>query len=176
MANLTSSLGDWGYFDIEDFTRVIYKIISGAQTGVDRGALDAAMDLHMQYGGWCPKGRKAEDGKIPARYAYLMETRSFQYPNRTEKNIRDSDATLIVCWGTPTGGTALTIRLCEKLKKPYCVADMMGTPLAKVVSWLGTYKPRTLNVAGPRASKHPTIDIQGRARVFVKEVLFMQPH
>lgn len=91
------------------------KIISGGQTGVDRAALDAALQLGIPCGGWCPKGRKAKDGPIPDRYP-LKETESGSYPVRTEMNVRDSDGTLILTWGRPTGGTALTVRLARRHK------------------------------------------------------------
>src|SRR5438552_18876277 len=84
-------------------------IHSGGQTGVDRAALDVALELGLPCGGWCPKGRRAEDGPIPARYP-LIETSSPFYPQRTKRNVLDSDGTLILTFGCPTGGTALTIR------------------------------------------------------------------
>jgi hypothetical protein len=85
-----------------------FKIISGGQTGVDRAALDAALALNIPCGGWCPKGRKAEDGPIPERYP-LQETSSADYRVRTEKNVTDSDGTLILTRGPVTGGTAYTV-------------------------------------------------------------------
>jgi hypothetical protein len=99
------------------------KIISGGQTGVDRAALDVALELGLPCGGWCPKGRRAEDGKIPGRYP-LEETSSAEYPVRTQLNVEDSDGTLILSWGSPTGGTALTIKLARRLKKPYLLIDL----------------------------------------------------
>jgi len=85
-------------------------IISGGQTGVDRGALDAAARLGIAHGGWCPRGRRAEDGEIPERYR-LRETPSRRYAQRTAWNVRDSDATLVLIEGDLAGGTALTVRL-----------------------------------------------------------------
>src|SRR3954454_8651242 len=90
------------------------KIVSGGQTGVDRAALDVALALGIPCGGWCPKGRKAEDGPIEDRYP-LSETPSSDYRQRTLWNIRDSDATLILTWGEPTGGTLLTVKECRKV-------------------------------------------------------------
>jgi hypothetical protein len=79
-------------------TSTLEKIISGGQTGVDRGALDAALEASFPCGGWCPKGRKAEDGPIPARYP-LKEMDGPAYRLRTERNVRDSDGTLILFFG-----------------------------------------------------------------------------
>jgi len=104
---------------------MIAKLVSGGQTGVDRAALDAAIELGVPCGGWCPKGRKAEDGVVPARYP-LAETPSACYAQRTRWNIRDSDATLILTWGKPTGGTLLTLNECCKMGRPHLVIDLVG--------------------------------------------------
>src|SRR5436305_1193025 len=85
-----------------------FTIFSGGQTGVDRAALDVALELGIPCSGWCPRGRRAEDGTIPPRYP-LQETRSLAYPVRTRWNVRDSDGTLILTRGRPDRGTALTI-------------------------------------------------------------------
>jgi predicted Rossmann-fold nucleotide-binding protein len=129
------------------------KIISGGQTGVDRAALDVALELDIPCGGWCPKRRRAEDGRIPQRY-HLKETASTSYPVRTEMNVSDSDGTLILTWGSPTGGTATTLKLAKKFKKPYLVVDLSKNhdPLF-VTEWAKTNKVKVLNVAGPRESK-----------------------
>ena len=103
---------------------MIEKIISGGQTGVDRAALDVALELGIPCGGWCPKGRLAEDGPIPLRYP-LEETRSKKYPTRTKKNVLAADATLILTRGAADRGTALTIRLAEKYDKPHSVVDFV---------------------------------------------------
>src|SRR5437660_8982603 len=96
------------------------KLISGGQTGVDRAALDVAIELGLPCGGWCPKGRRAEDGRIPGRYP-LKETPSWVYPQRTEWNIRDSDGTLVLTLSRATGGTALTIHLAKSMRKPVLI-------------------------------------------------------
>ncbi|NJN47734.1 MAG: molybdenum cofactor carrier [Candidatus Competibacteraceae bacterium] len=138
--------------------RVLGKIVSGGQTGVDRAVLDAALDLGMPCGGWCPKGRLAEDGVIPSRYP-LTETHSSKYPFRTAYNVRDSDATLILTRGEPTGGTALTAHLAASYRKPLWVVDLQqGLAVKPVVEWI-TRRPavQVLNVAGPRESQCPGI-------------------
>lgn len=153
------------------------KIISGGQTGVDRAALDAAQlfnlrqfaepdNFRLAIGGWCPKGRLAEDGPILASLP-LEETPSAEYPQRTEWNIRDSDATLILTRGLPTGGTARTVESCRKRRKPHLVVDLNSGALSAmehhVVAWLeGSKEIRVLNVAGPRESKCPGIYEQAR--------------
>jgi hypothetical protein len=136
---------------------VISKIISGGQTGVDRAALDVAMELGIECGGWCPKGRRAEGRPIPKRYP-LKETPSTAYPQRTKRNVLDSDATLILTLRQPQGGTALTIRLARHLNKPWKVVRVNGAlDVEAVRSWLERKKIRILNVAGPRESENPGI-------------------
>jgi hypothetical protein len=136
---------------------VIAKIISGGQTGVDRAALDVAMELGIECGGWCPKGRRAEGRPIPKRYP-LKETPSTAYPQRTKRNVSDSDATLVLTLRPPQGGTALTIRLARSLKKACKVVKLNGAPDVEAVrSWLQRKKIRILNVAGPRESENPGI-------------------
>lgn len=147
------------------------KIISGGQTGVDRGALDAAMALGIPHGGWCPRGRRAEDGRVPAIYA-LAETDSPEYAARTERNVLDADATLILCRGRPSGGTKLTLRLAQRHRKPRLVVDLHAPAPAKVGRWLAQRRPATLNVAGPRESQAPGINEQ--ARSFLLELLSCQ--
>jgi hypothetical protein len=133
------------------------QIVSGGQTGVDRGALDAAIALGIPHGGWCPAGRLAEDGQIPPEYA-LTESRSPDYASRTEQNVRDSDATLILYRSRLSGGTELTRRLAERLEKPYLLVDLANRPAEKtVLVWLEEHDVRDLNVAGPRESAWPGI-------------------
>jgi hypothetical protein len=147
----------------------IEKIVSGGQTGVDRGALDAAIDLGVPYGGWCPHGRRAEDGRIPARYA-LVETAATAYAVRTERNVRDSDGTLVLCVGAPRRGTALTCDIARRLRKPLRVVDVTHPPpLADLRMWITTSAIRVLNVAGPRESAQP--GMQRHARAFVTALL-----
>jgi predicted Rossmann fold nucleotide-binding protein DprA/Smf involved in DNA uptake len=136
---------------------VIERIVSGGQTGVDRAALDAAQALGIPCGGWCPRGRRAEDGVIPSRYP-LRETPRTAYPERTEWNVRDSDGTLVFTWGAPSGGTALTIRLARRYRRPCLVVDLKRTSsMTAIGSWLAAHGIRSLNVAGPRESEAPGI-------------------
>ena len=139
---------------------MIRKIVSGGQTGADRAALDVAIRLGVEHGGWVPRGRKAEDGKLPARYK-LKETPTARYPERTEKNVVDSDATLIVSCGPLTGGSRLTLVLAGRHSKPCLHMDMeKRTPSEaglEVLAWIETHGVETLNVAGPRAGNDPRI-------------------
>lgn len=133
------------------------KIVSGGQTGVDRAALDEAIGAGMAHGGWIPAGRRTEDGPLPEEYD-MTETPSPGYPERTRRNVRDSDATLIITRGDPTGGTALTIEVAKKLGRPFLVLDIAGNPdISAVAGWLIRHRFRTLNVAGPRESTAPGI-------------------
>lgn len=136
------------------------RIISGGQSGADRAALDAAIRLGIPHGGWLPRGRKAEDGPLPARYR-LKETDSDRYRDRTEKNIVDSDGTLIISFGPLTGGSALTESLALRHDRPCLTIDLEEVPRADAViaveKWLQRHGVRTLNVAGPRASNEPRI-------------------
>lgn len=135
----------------------VQKIVSGGQTGVDRGALDAAIALGVEHGGWCPLGRLAEDGVISAVYR-LREADSADYPARTERNVADSDGTLILFRGRLFGGTDLTRRLAVKLGKPYLLVDVAEGPDPQAVGrWLAENEIRVLNVAGPRESSCPGI-------------------
>ena len=148
---------------------VLERIISGGQTGVDRAALDAALDAGMPCGGWCPKGRKAEDGLIDPRYP-LEEAPSAEYALRTQWNMRDSDGTLILTVGEPTGGTALTVLLSDRMGKPFMVADLQQPgPIPPVAEWITANRISVLNIAGPRESTLP--GIYSQAAEFVRQLL-----
>lgn len=145
----------------------IRKVVSGGQTGVDRAALDAALAAGLAIGGWCPRGRRAEDGLIPFCYP-LRETPSRDYRERTRWNVRDSDGTLILTWGPPTGGTALTWRTALRLQRPVLVAELSQDPVVlaeQIDRWAALHRLRILNIAGPRSSQAP------RAAEYVKAVL-----
>lgn len=159
-------------------------MISGGQTGVDRGALDAALKIGVPCGGWCPSDRMAEDGKIPSRYP-VTPLRTGGYAERTSRNVTDSDGTLIIVNGPIAGGTAETVECCTEMQKPYLINDMDAVPLemaivrsvdfishlvapfamAKCQGHAGSRLPSAskasaeafvvVNVAGPRASQWP---------------------
>jgi len=136
---------------------LIQRVTSGGQTGVDRAALDVALELDIECGGWCPKGRRAEDGIIARKYP-LQETPKRDYVQRTEWNVRDSDATLILCRGKPQGGTAKTIIFAVALNKPYLAVNLDRPPDLPVIrDWLRRSEVSVLNVAGPRESQSPGI-------------------
>lgn len=145
------------------------KIVSGGQTGVDRAALDVALARGLPCGGWCPRGRRAEDGPIPNHYP-LLETATEDYPTRTELNVRDTDGTLILTRGRPDGGTGLTRRLARRLGKPCKVVDFeKGPSPRRAAEWVLRHGIAVLNVAGPRESNRP--GIHERAARFLATML-----
>jgi len=143
--------------------------VSGGQTGVDRAALDAAREAGLLRGGWCPRGRLAEDGPLPAEYP-LRETPEADPAQRTAWNVRDSDGTLILLRGAPRGGTALTLTRAAALGRPVLALDLGTEPDPVAVRvWLGRHRIRTLHVAGPRESEAPGIHAASLA--FLRRVL-----
>ena len=148
--------------------RRVMKIVSGGQTGVDRAALDAALELGMAVGGWCPLGRLAEDGRIPEHYP-LSETPTEEYAVRTEWNVRDSDATLVLARGGLSGGTAYTVECADRLGRPCLVVNLDDDPDPDEVRRALSDAIAVLNVAGPRESTSPGIYLV--ARRFLRELL-----
>jgi predicted Rossmann fold nucleotide-binding protein DprA/Smf involved in DNA uptake len=141
----------------------IRKVVSGGQTGADRAALKWAIENNVLHGGYCPKGRLAEDGPIPTSYA-LVETKTDKYPERTKLNVEQSNATLVVVGESKlTRGSKLTVTHAEKKQKPVLVVFAAGAEqpteaqVAEVRSWLEKHDPMVLNVAGSRASTSPNI-------------------
>ncbi|MDH5560410.1 MAG: putative molybdenum carrier protein [Deltaproteobacteria bacterium] len=134
------------------------KIISGGQTGVDRAALDAALNLGIDCGGFCPRGRQAEDGRIDLKYP-LIELSYGGYEDRTLKNVLESDATLVIFYHLLKGGTKKTVDYLKKHQKPYLLVDAQKTPFLEAVESLRIFVKdegiRILNVAGPRQSSTP---------------------
>lgn len=143
-------------------------IFSGGQTGVDRAAWDAALETGLEQDGWVPKGRIAEDGVIPKHYR-CQEIHQTYYAARTVQNLMNADATLILCFDDPSGGTLLTLNLCEKHKRPHLLLNLeketTSAALQKAKEFLDAHQPERLNVAGPRGSSHP--DTYARARTFL---------
>jgi hypothetical protein len=139
---------------------MLKKLISGGQTGADQAALDFAIENKIPHGGWIPKGRITEVGPLPDEYQ-LLEMPTKSYPKRTEKNILDSDGTLIVSHGTVSGGTALTTKLAKKHEKPWMHINLDKVSLEKAGSqlqgWIEQNNIQVMNVAGARASKDEKI-------------------
>ena len=139
---------------------VLQKIISGGQTGVDRTALDFALARGIPHGGWCPRGRLAEDGPIPARYQ-LSETPTSGYAQRTEWNVRDSAGTVIFSIAAaPAGGTKHTAEMAHQHRKPclHLSRERDGAAAArKLLDFLAWHQIKVLNVAGPRQSEEPEV-------------------
>jgi SOS-response transcriptional repressor LexA len=142
----------------------IARIVSGGQTGADRGGLDAAAAVGLPTSGWCPKGRRAEDGAIPPHYLVReLDTRA--YAQRTERNVVDSDATVIFSFGPPTGGSKKTVALARRHGRPHLSVDLAALrtdteAAAAILAWwrtLGRDRGLVLNVAGSRESKAPGI-------------------
>lgn len=145
---------------------MISKLVSGGQTGADRAALDWAIEHNTPHGGWCPKGRRAEDGPIDQRYN-LTETPTANYLQRTEWNVRDSEATVIFTISPElTGGSKKTAEFARKFGKPYLhVHSGIQNPGASLARFIAEHKIKVLNVAGTRGSKEPEVG------AFVKKVL-----
>jgi hypothetical protein len=145
---------------------LVEKIISGGQTGADRAALDAAIRLNIPHGGYCPKGRVAEDGRIDPKYQ-LTEANELNYSVRTELNVVHSDATVIFTLsGILDGGTKETADLAKKHHKPLLrIKGVDEDPAAELRYFIGKHEVKVLNVAGPRASKEPGV------AAFVERVL-----
>lgn len=167
---------------------LISKIVSGGQTGVDRGAIEAALELGFPYGGLIPKGRLAEDGIVPLKFTAMEESTRKDYLFRTEWNVVHSDATLII---TPydmehpdaqsalSGGTKKTYDFARKHDKPWTILLNMRSQCCDIEStlcWLKREKETNgfkdglvLNVAGPRESKRK--GVQELTRNYIRELI-----
>lgn len=132
------------------------KVISGGQSGADRGGLDAARELGIPIGGWVPRGRRAEDGPVPPEYP-LRETPSADYAERTERNVRDADGTVVITRGPAAGGSLLTLEVAARLGRPALHLDLSRLDEASAGSalraWLLLTRCAILNIAGSRASQ-----------------------
>jgi len=150
---------------------MVIKILSSGQTGVDRAALDVALDNDIACGGWCAKGKLAEDGPLDPRYP-LVEMDSPSATKRAEANVRDSDGTLIVVWGDKAGTTMKTAAIAARLKKPALVVNLAldhAAKIAEVEAWVERYHIRVLHITGSRASE--VAQAYESAKAFLKTLL-----
>jgi hypothetical protein len=151
------------------------KLISGGQTGADRAGLDFALAQGIPCGGWCPFGRKADDGPVPMRYPLKETWGDSGYARRTGLNVRDSDATLIFNRGPMSPGCALTLQNCRRLERPFHVVPVaagakvsdavVAVEARKVAEFLACHRPAVLNIAGNREFRSPGVG------AFTKRVL-----
>lgn len=145
------------------------KVISSGQTGVDRAGLDAALEVGLPIGGYVPKGRLAEDGRVPEKYP-MTELTTQSYPVRTRRNVVAADGTLILADGRLTRGTSLTARYARENSRPLLIVQLVQVDQApKVREWLQKNRIEVLNIAGSRESGTP--GIHARAKAFLTEVL-----
>jgi len=159
----------------------LMQVVSGGQTGVDRAGLDAAIFHDIPHGGWCPEGRRAEDGRIPDEYL-LRETTSRNYAVRTKQNVFDSDGTLILFEDSMSRGTELTSKYAKQQKRALYSLDIIeflewneerfDQEVQKVNQWIADQNVNVLNIAGPRESSSPGIG--GVARMFLLRVFESQ--
>jgi predicted Rossmann fold nucleotide-binding protein DprA/Smf involved in DNA uptake len=150
----------------------VKTIVSGGQTGADRAAFDFALENQIAISGFMPKGRRAEDGKIGEKYPNLTETLTRNYAERTELNVQNSDATLIVSHGELTKGSLMTKRFATKHQKPFLHINFLESNIKesanKVRKWLNSINCKKLNIAGSRASTDAAI--YERTRDFLAEL------
>jgi hypothetical protein len=145
-----------------DLAATPLTLVSGGQTGVDRAALDVALERGLPCRGWCPAGRRAEDGPIDPRYP-LRETPSADPAERTAWNVRDSEGTVLLVTAAESPGTELTLDVARRLGRPVYRGRLDAPPDAgHFHGWLREHGIRTLNVAGPRESESPGIHTAAR--------------
>jgi hypothetical protein len=150
----------------------IRKVVSGGQSGVDRAAFDFALEAGIEIGGFVPKNHLAEDGKISAKYPNLTETETENPAERTELNVINSDATLILSHGKLLGGSQLTKEFAEKHHKPFLhvvfSAATVDEAIIEMASWLDSIECEALNIAGSRASEDR--EIYAKTKVFLEKL------
>jgi hypothetical protein len=144
----------------KDARKIVTRIISGGQTGADRAALDAAIALGLPHGGYVPADRRAEDGRVPEIYN-VVENDTTSYDDRTERNVIESDGTLIVSIGPLTGGSQATQRFARRHDKPFLHVNLarltVESAVETILEWTAGFGVKVLNVAGPRESTTPGI-------------------
>ncbi|MBI1195115.1 MAG: hypothetical protein GC138_04650 [Gammaproteobacteria bacterium] len=148
---------------------MLKKIISGGQTGVDRAALDVALVLDLDRGGWCPAGRAADDGPIDTKYP-LIETSEMDHTVRTGYNVRESDASILIYCGLLQGGTAYAVEMAKHQGKPVKAVDLENPPPpAEISDWIAENGVATLHIGGQREASAP--GIYARAYTYIRHCL-----
>jgi hypothetical protein len=136
------------------------RVVAGGQTGVDRAALDWAITRKIAHSGWCPRGRYAEDGRLDARYR-LLEMASESVLAAAERNVAESEGTLIINVGELEGVALAARQFAEQAAKPCLVLQLEGVDLAPLVdgvaSWMKSGAFSSLTIAGPQESERPRI-------------------
>ena len=147
-----------GTVTIHERDMTVIRIISGGQTGADRAGLDFAITHSIPHGGWCPKRRRAENGRIPAKYQ-LQECKNGRYSDRTKRNVLDSDATVIFTVRPYLiRGSKLTYVVAVSNRKPVLHLHAGTTePARRLAAFIRQHRVKVLNVAGSRASQEPTV-------------------
>ena len=139
----------------------VHTLVSGGQTGADRAAFDVGLQHGLRVRGWVPQGRWAEDGPVPERYPNLIETESRDPAERTARNVRDSEGTLLLSHGPLFGGSLLTAKKASEIGRPLLHLDLdrlsLDQALQQLRPWLAEQGIQSLNIAGPRASDDPAI-------------------
>jgi hypothetical protein len=148
---------------------MLKKIISGGQTGADRAALDVAMALGLECGGWCPAGRAADDGPIDPKYP-LTEASEMDHTVRTGFNVRESDASLLIYCGLLQGGTAYAVEMARHHQKPAKAIDLEGPPPpAEISDWIAEHGITTLHIGGQREASAP--GMYARAYAYIRRCI-----
>ncbi len=148
---------------------MVIKIVSSGQAGVERAALDVALQNDIACGGWCPKGRRAEDGVVEEKYP-VVECDSPSATKVIELNVRDSDGTLLLGWGELAGSNLKVVAIAARMKRPVFYADLKKNPkIEDAEAWATKFNTKVLNVSGPKPSE--VINAYDEASLFLRQLL-----
>ena len=139
---------------------MIKKMISGGQIGAEQAALDVAIKLGVSHSGWIQKGRRTQSWTLPEKYQLKeMDTASFK--GRIERNVTDSDGTLIISHGSLAGGADYSREMTVKHNRPCLHINLRETPgffaASTINTWALENSIEVLNVTGSRSSEDAEI-------------------